>query len=146
MVKRKMTSVTIWIQKRSIFVPMIRASGIVLLFLFASLLVTPFAILLEFHVHKAQIEKELCVQRDVVEAMRTCHGECQLSKRFQALEQESTAEFPVDRISVRLEPEVPIANEIRTILSGPTQRSFPIFSDELCEGHPVPSEHVPWSV
>lgn len=123
---------------------MLRATGIAILFLFTGLLVAPFGILVEFHVHRAQIEKELCVQRDVVEAMRTCHGECQLSKRFNALEQESQKEFPVERICVRLEPQVPVAHAPALLLFSVEERLFPDLAAAVSAGFPPASEPVPW--
>jgi hypothetical protein len=65
----------------------------------------PLAVLIQFHVDRAHIERELCVQREVMAEMRTCHGECQLSKRFRALEQQANDEFPTERIETRFEPQ-----------------------------------------
>ncbi|MFZ1333576.1 MAG: hypothetical protein WAR83_15385 [Flavobacteriales bacterium] len=123
---------------------MVRASGIAVLLMFVGMLVAPFAVLVEFHVHRAQIEKELCVQRDVVDAMRTCHGECQLSKRFNALEQESQQEFPVERISVRSEPQVLVARAPIALFFTAEQRMFPSVDATLSNGFPPASEPVPW--
>ena len=123
---------------------MVRASGLAVLLMFMGMLVAPFAVLVEFHMHRAQIEKELCVQRDVVETMRTCHGECQLSKRFNALEQESQKEFPVERISVRLEPQVPVAHAPALLLFSVEERLFPDLDAAVSTGFPPTSEPVPW--
>lgn len=122
---------------------MFRASGVLVLCLFTAMLLAPMAVLLEFHVHRAQIEKELCVQRDVVEAMRTCHGECQLSKRFKALEQRSTAEFPMDRIQVRLEPQVPIGQAKPVLLLPCSERIFPSVNAAIRTGFFRSDDHVP---
>ena len=81
---------------------------------------------------------------DVVETMRTCHGECQLSKRFNALEQESQKEFPVERISVRLEPQVPVAHAPALLLFSVEERLFPDLDAAVSTGFPPTSEPVPW--
>jgi len=125
------------------FCHMFRASGVLVLSLFTAMLFAPFVVLLEFHLHRAQIEKELCVQRDVVEAMRTCHGECQLSKRFRALESESTQELPVERIQVRLEPQVPVGAVQPVLLLPATERNFPHMPAAIRTGFFRSDDHVP---
>lgn len=122
---------------------MFRAMGVFVLCLFTSMLFAPLMVLVEFNLHRAQIEKELCVQRDVVEAMRTCHGECQLSKRFKALESESTKELPVDRLQVRLEPQVPVAAAQPELLLPATERSFPHVHAAIRTGFFRCDDHVP---
>ena len=117
--------------------------GVLVLSLFLGLMLAPLAVLLEFHVHRATIERELCVQRDVVDAMRTCHGECQLSKRFKALEKQADANFPSDRIELRLEPQVPVhAQGMNWIIDG-TDRDFPAIHQRTLNGVRVPKDHVP---
>ena len=122
---------------------MFRASGVLVLSLFTAMLVAPIAVLLEFHVHRAQIEKELCVQRDVVDAMRTCHGECQLSKRFRALESESAQELPVERLQVRLEPQVPVDPVVAILLLPCSERIFPRVNAAIRTGFFRSDDHVP---
>jgi hypothetical protein len=100
-------------------------------------------VLLEFHVHRASIERELCVQRDMVEAMRTCHGECQLTKRFRALEQEADAGFPVERIQVRFEPQIPLGGISHRVILTAFDRRFPALDEAplgrtLTRDEPVP--------
>jgi hypothetical protein len=122
---------------------MSRWSGFVVLGMFTGMLFAPAGILLEFHIHRAQIEKELCVQRDVFEGMRTCHGECQLSKRFKALEMAADESFPVDRIELRLEPQVPVdAAEVVCLLSE-LDRVFPQLHRRTLSGFRISKEHVP---
>jgi hypothetical protein len=120
-----------------------RWTGVLMLSLFVGLLLAPLAVLLEFQIHRDSIERELCVQRDVMESMRTCHGECQLAKRFKALEQESETEFPSDRIEVRLEPRVPISENVAELRRDASDRVFPCFeAHELVRAVSVP-EQVP---
>ena len=111
--------------------------------LFVGLMLAPLAVLLEFHVHRDSIERELCVQRDVMESMRTCHGECQLAKRFKALEQESGTEFPTERIEVRLEPRVPISEGVAMLSLEASDLVFPSITASELEGTTAVLEHVP---
>lgn len=120
-----------------------RFGGVLMLGLFFGLMLAPLAVLLEFHVHRATIERELCVQRDVVESMRTCHGECQLTKRFKALEKEADANFPADRIEVRLEPQVPVSSSGMDRVLAVLDRDFPDLHQRTLTRARVPKDHVP---
>lgn len=116
----------------------------VLVLLFTAVMLAPSLYLLEFHLHRAYIERELCVQRDVVESMRTCHGECQLSKRFKALEQEAAAGFPAERLQFRSDPMVDGAAWIRCPKPMAIARHFAEPSVALATGHARLLEPVPW--
>jgi len=105
----------------------------------------PAVILVEFHLNRAKIERELCVQRDMVEDMRTCHGECQLSKRFKALEREAEAGFPVERIQTRYEPQISAVEKSTCMVIVATERSFPTSTHRLLKGVEASMEHVPRS-
>lgn len=106
--------------------------------------VAPTLFVAHFMARRAYIERELCIQREVAAEMRTCHGECQLSKQLRALEQEAEQGFPAERIDFRIEPAVESVDKgFRFILSG-VQRPFPEWRMEACAGHPRLSEPVPW--
>jgi len=111
--------------------------------LFAVMLLAPSIVLLQFQVDRARIERELCVQRDLIEGMRTCHGECQLSKRFKALEAEAEAGFPAERVQVRYEPVVDLQSPTTTILMPVIDRVMPDPEFLLSEGFGKRVEHVP---
>jgi hypothetical protein len=84
------------------------------------------------------------VQRDVVEDMRTCHGECQLSKRLRALEHEANAPFPMERLESRFEPQVPVGDVLRLVPPTPQPRRYaPCEAPVLSRALPV-DELVPW--
>ncbi|MDX9752197.1 MAG: hypothetical protein RBT71_14045 [Flavobacteriales bacterium] len=70
---------------------------------FAAVVAAPGVLFVRFEARRGYIERELCVQRDVMEGMRTCHGECVLAKQYKALEHEAEEGFPVERM-VRYEP------------------------------------------
>lgn len=105
----------------------------------------PLLVLVQFHVDRAYIERELCVQRDVVEAMRTCHGECQLSKRFRILEQQAEKEFPVDRIAARFEPKVPLAGDAPILAPVLLGIDHPLTTERTIRRSLPVEEPVPWS-
>lgn len=111
---------------------------------FAAVLNAPSLYLLQFSVRKAYIERELCVQREQMEGMRTCHGECHLSKKFRALEQEAEAGFPTDRLEIRHEPMVPHRVSVPTFVRVPVLHDFPTWVSPISQGHTAVAEPVPW--
>lgn len=112
--------------------------------LMVGLLLAPALVLLEFTLDRERIARELCVQREVVEEMRTCHGECQLSKRLRALEHAADAPFPMERIELRFEPLVPLDGALTLDLPIAFARAFPNCAAVLLERPlPVP-DGVPW--
>jgi hypothetical protein len=111
--------------------------------LFAAVLLAPSLVLLQFKVDQSRIARELCVQRDLMADMRSCHGECQLTKRFKALEEESQAGFPSERVQVRYEPVVDVAPEPKTIIAQVTDLVLPHPVFHLSDGFGACVEHVP---
>jgi len=111
--------------------------------LFAVVLLAPSLVLLQFKVDQARIAAELCVQRDLMEDMRSCHGECQLTKRFKALEEESQAGFPSERVQVRYEPVVDFAPVPKPIIAQVTDLLLPDPVFHLSDGFGACVEHVP---
>ncbi|MBK8498577.1 MAG: hypothetical protein IPL52_07100 [Flavobacteriales bacterium] len=106
--------------------------------------VAPSLYLLQFQVRRAYIERELCVQRDVMAGMRTCHGECQLSKKFRALEQEAAKDFPAERLGFRTAPMLLQAFAVRVPSADSSDRCFPPFIAGEEHGFHSPAEPVPW--
>lgn len=123
---------------------MARVTGPLLALLFAAVLNAPSLYLVQFSVRKAYIQRELCVQRDRMEDMRTCHGECQLSKKFRALEEEAEQGFPTHRLEIRHEPMVEHAVTVRVVLPDATDRVFPLMCETAVPGHGEVAEPVPW--
>lgn len=104
----------------------------------------PAAVVVGFHLRRAYVERELCVQREVAAELRTCHGQCHLAKQLRALEQEAEQGFPEERIHLRSEPMM----DERPGIGCPEP---PVFTfrhhrreDVLREGHPSRLEPVPW--
>mgnify|MGYP006910948443 CR=1 FL=1 len=92
------------------------------------------------------IERELCVQRAVMADMRTCHGECQLSKRFKALEHRAASEFPAERIESRFEPNVPLEADHLWFPHGPFEVCRPQLVLRPLERSIPAAEPVPWAL
>jgi len=123
---------------------MYRITGPLLALLFAVVLNAPSLYLVQFTVRKAYIERELCVQREQMEGMRTCHGECQLSRKFCALEQEAEAGFPAERLEVRHEPMVQDRETVPVFVRTAVRLNFPICVSPVSPGHTAVAEPVPW--
>lgn len=89
------------------FATMMRWAARLLTLYFVAITAAPALLFIDFQAHRSYIERELCVQREVMEGMRTCHGDCVLSKRFKALEHEAEQGFPAERL-VRYEPLIEV--------------------------------------
>lgn len=126
------------------FAPMRRAVGFLLAMILFTGAVAPSLYLLQFQLRRAYIEDELCVQRDVMAGMRTCHGECHLSKKFKALEQEAAKGFPAERFEYHTVPMMLQASATRVPLACSSDRWFPPFIADEERGFHQPAEPVPW--
>lgn len=111
---------------------------------FLASMLAPSLCVLQFQMRRAYVERELCVQRDVVEAMRTCHGQCHLSKQLKALEREAAAGFPADQLQFRTEPAVAVTIGAADLLLAANPLAFPRRSDQLRTGHSRTADPVPW--
>lgn len=107
--------------------------------------VAPSIALLQFHLRRAYIERELCVQRAVASDMRTCHGECHLAKQLRALEQESQESFPGSRIDFRIEPAVQPPLAARDIRLPSEPLAYPRLTAILADGFTEALDPVPWA-
>lgn len=111
---------------------------------FALVTQVPSLYVLQFQLRKSYIERELCVQRDVMEDKRTCHGECQLSKKFKALEEEAQKGFPHDRLEVRHDPLIELVILPLLHVGQAVERTFPVVTMNGLFGHRSVSDPVPW--
>lgn len=105
----------------------------------------PSLALLQFHLRRTYIERELCVQREVAADMRTCHGECHLAKQLKALEQESQESFPGSRLDFRTEPAVEPSIEHTGITLTVASLDFPVMEPTLADGFIASLDPVPWA-
>lgn len=122
---------------------MVRWMGRLVTLLFAVVLFAPSLFLLQFQMRRAYIERELCVQREVIAEMRTCHGECHLMKQFAALEQEADAGFPAERLQVREDPTIAFDLVVRPCVRPFAERHFPDVVAAVFMGHARVVDHVP---
>lgn len=121
-----------------------RAIAASLFALMVGLILAPAIVVVEFHADRDRIVRELCVQRDVVGEMRTCHGECQLSKRLSALEREANAPFPMERLESRFEPQAPVRDALRFSPPSPQPHRFASCEAALLSRALPVDELVPW--
>lgn len=120
--------------------------GLAALFLihFVAVTFAPGWIVADFLVERNRIERELCVQRMVPDDLRTCHGECQLSKKLRAVDQRSE-NLPNELKAVHIDEMLPVAERAPMPLTGPeTDRVWTGRADKERDGYPERPAHVPW--
>ena len=115
-----------------------------LLLQFVSVLFAPAFIVADFLVERGHIERDLCVQRMVPDAERSCHGECCLKRRLDesgARERNMPTELRALRLSDMLADAevlvpVPEMKEVRP--------HWGILLEGTLVGHHRVSAPVPW--
>ncbi|MBL0043747.1 MAG: hypothetical protein IPP33_04820 [Flavobacteriales bacterium] len=123
--------------------PMRFTAHVLLLALLASVF-APAIIVGEFLVDRDRITRELCVQRLVPEEMRTCHGNCYLSKTLRKVDQQERT-LPDELRSMRL-PEVVITGYPLQLSASGFQCSLTAIPEQCatCDGWAFASDPVPW--
>jgi hypothetical protein len=120
--------------------------GVTAFFLIHFLAVTfaPGWIVADFLLERSRIEQELCVQRMVPDDLRTCHGECQLSKRLKNVDQRE-ANLPNELKAVHLDEMLPEEGQEHLLLPAEltTPQGVALVEKELA-GHPYALAPVPW--
>ncbi len=121
-----------------------RATALLLLLACLATVVAPALIVTDFLVRRERILTEICVQRMVPDEMRTCHGNCYLSRTLRQVDQQER-ELPNELRSMRL-PEMVLTTEAPPSLLPPVAvTSYPSAADpSLCEGWSLASDPVPW--
>lgn len=115
-----------------------------LLLHFIAVTLAPGWIVADFWVEQDRIAQELCVQRMVPDAERTCHGECSLMKRLDKCA-DREQNLPNEIRAVRIGDMIADESELAIVL--PTNGiRFPwgSFSEEPLDGHKCPHAPVPW--
>ena len=107
-------------------------------------LLVPACIVVDFLVDQDRIAHELCVQRLVPDDMRTCHGDCYLSKKLKDVDARER-DLPVAFRALKLDDAIPQQTTLRTIFS-PTMTGPAWLDTEhaLLPGSVPVSEPVPW--
>jgi hypothetical protein len=106
----------------------------------------PCGVLVGWGLERERIRKELCVQREMADSVRTCNGECVLMKRLKKAEDaERNAQPPL--VQWRIEPAVTQAatNSLVTYFTARELR-FPQLLEALRDGHVRCTEPVPWAL
>ena len=121
-----------------------RAAAILLLAHFAVVLLAPALVVADFWVERDRIEQELCVQRMVPGAQRTCHGQCYLMKQLHKTEQREKG-MPTELRAFRLDD----MTSDRTEMALPSAAeaalpAWPVWAEKACAGHTSALDPVPW--
>ena len=106
----------------------------------------PCGVLVGWGLERERVRKELCVQREMADSVRTCNGECVLMKRLKKAEDaERNAKPPL--VQLRMEPAVPHADENAAVIHfTANQLHYPKLRAALRDGHVRFTEPVPWLV
>lgn len=115
-----------------------------LLLHFVAVTLAPGWITADFMLERSRIEQELCVQRMVPDDLRSCHGECQLSKRLKNVDQRE-ANLPNQLKAVHLDEMLPEEGQEHLLL--PVELVAPQWRtlvEKEQEGHPHVLAPVPW--
>ena len=111
--------------------------------LFLLYMLLPSLVVLQFHLDRARIEREICVMRDAEPGRNTCHGNCYLMKQLRKAE--GQAEHPFEHMEWRSEPAV-LLDQAAPELIPPV---VPVLHrtdrmEALPSGWHRPIEPVPW--
>jgi len=107
--------------------------------------VGPFAAVLNFVMQRDRIARELCVQRAVPDAQRTCHGQCHLRKQLQEAGAPASDKAPAPP-TFRYEEQVAGSDALRLERLLPLPTASTVFREPSCTllpGHVIPLEGVP---
>ena len=107
-------------------------------------LLVPACIVVDFLVDQDRIAHELCVQRLVPDDMRTCHGDCYLSKRLKDVDARER-DLPVALRALKLDDAIPhnVSLLVRPVVAA--FRAVRWNADGATSPGCVPvSEPVPW--
>lgn len=124
---------------------MARTLTALLLVALIAVLLVPSLVVVQFKLDQDRIARELCVQRDRMEGMRDCHGECQLTKRLKALEHEAEAGFPAERVEHCWEPVFAESNANEAAPSSELEVMPCRHEAHTLDGVHVNPDPVPWA-
>lgn len=121
-----------------------RLPALFVLVYFLAVLLAPAFVVADFWLQRDRVMQELCVQRMVPGAQRTCHGDCYLMRQLHKTEQREKG-MPTELRALRLDD----MTAERTVLAVPHATDadaihWPAFAEALHTGHPSLSDPVPW--
>ncbi len=115
-----------------------------LLLHFIAITIAPGWIVADFWIEQDRIQRELCVQRMVPDAQRTCHGECSLMKRLDKCG-EREQNLPNELRAVRIGEMIADESGLAVMLpSNGILFPWGSSSEEPLDGHQRPQAPVPW--
>lgn len=121
-----------------------RGVSSLLLLAYVALLLAPACIVTDFLFERDHIERDLCVQRMVVEGKRTCHGDCYLMRKL-GRSQEREKGLPAELRELRVDEAVLSPAEGP---SDPLKRLLDVqpavVHHAVLPGCVPPPDHVPW--
>ena len=121
-----------------------RAIPSAVLCVFLAHLLVPACIVVDFLIDQDRIAKELCVQRLVPDDMRTCHGDCYLSKKLKDVDARER-DLPGTLRALKLDDALPQQSTLRTVFAiAVTGPAWPEMKHGLLPGSVPVSEPVPW--
>lgn len=121
-----------------------RGLAIAFLLHFVAVSIAPGWIVADFMLERGRIERELCVQRMVPDDLRTCHGECQLSKRLEQCDQRAE-NLPNELKAVRIGEMLPGDGSVKLQMSmGGRGLQWVALEEDVLAGHLQVLAPVPW--
>lgn len=120
-----------------------KAVAALVVLLYAGQFLVPAFIVGRFIAQRERIERELCVQRERAEGMRTCHGECHVMKQLRAAE-DAAADHKLPQLPGRTQPEW--CSHAQVLLPVPPvhHKLFATVRAAVHQRPFEPQEHVPW--
>lgn len=116
----------------------------ILLLQFISVLFAPAFIVADFMAERSHIERDLCVQRMVPEAERSCHGECCLKRRLDE-SGERERNMPTELRALRLSDMLTHGEDLVLVPEiGDVNSNWGKLQEGTLAGHPRLSAPVPW--
>jgi hypothetical protein len=121
----------------------LRTTSITIILIMGLTLIIPMCVLVHFQLDRDRIAKELCVQREVAEETRTCHGECHLRDQLKPLQADEPQQAPVETNVLSLIPVFMPGDPYRPFFSPTSEKDFGMLRITLAEGHYGTIEQVP---
>ncbi|MFT3885295.1 MAG: hypothetical protein QM724_07655 [Flavobacteriales bacterium] len=122
-----------------------RVAAILLLCHFLLVLLAPGIVVGDFLLERRHIERDLCVQRMVPEAVRTCHGQCYVMRQLAKVDQREK-DMSVELRAFHLD-DMDRADRPITLV-GTSDHALPMHpegTEGLLVGHRFLQDPVPWA-
>lgn len=121
----------------------LRATCISILLFTAMALLYPVSFLVQFELDRERIARELCVQREVAEETRTCHGQCHLTKKLKPFQEDTPQSAIPETTVVTVLPGFTVVTQDHTFIPCIERIAFSRYNAAIAEGHTGIIEQVP---